>query len=307
MSTAGKWIIGVAVAFAGMGFLVLAMSFFMLMTAVTTSTDDTFEQSYGGNSSHRVALIELNTPIMDSREVIRQIRKFRGRSSVKAMVLRLESPGGGVVPSHEIYREVLRTRQLGIPVVVSMGSVAASGAYYIACAASYVVSNTGSITGSIGVVSQFANYSCLMKKIGVETTTIKSGEFKDTGNPSRAMLPAEKLQLQKTIDDVYDQFVDVVVKGRALKRDSVLALADGRIFTGAQAFDLGLVDTLGTLHTAITVAGTLGKIQGEPRVVHEQEQPAALDFLLGTEARRKLEGFGTRLHDSSPLQYRLLY
>ncbi len=307
MSTAGKWIIGAAVAFAGMGFLVLAMSFFMLMTAVTTSTDDTFEQSYGGNSSHRVALIELNTPIMDSREVIRQIRKFRGRSSVKAIVLRLDSPGGGVVPSHEIYREVLRTRQLGMPVVVSMGSVAASGAYYIACGSSYVVSNPGSITGSIGVVSQFANYHGLMEKIGVETTTIKSGEFKDTGNPSRAMLPAEKLQLQKTIDDVYGQFVDVVVKGRSMKRDSVLALADGRIFTGAQAFDLGLVDTLGTLHTAITVAGTLGKIQGEPRVVHEQERPSALDFLLGTEARKKLEGIGTRLQASSPLQYRLLY
>ena len=307
MSTAGKWIVGIAVAFAGMGFLVLAMSIFMLATAVTTTGSDTYEENFGGSSTNRVALIEIDSPIFNAEDVIRQLRKYRKRSSVKAIVLRLDSPGGGVVPSHEIYREVQRTRKFGKPVVVSMGSVAASGAYYIACASSYVVSNPGSITGSIGVISEFADYSDLMEKIGVETTTIKSGEYKDTGSPTRPMRPDEKLQLQKTIDDVYAQFVDVVARGRSLDRDSVRVLADGRIFTGTQAYRHGLVDTLGTLQTAITVAGTLGKIQGEPRIVREQEQPAALDFLLGTETRKNIQGIGTRLQNSSPLQYRLPY
>ncbi|MCB2204166.1 signal peptide peptidase SppA [bacterium] len=307
MSTAGKWIIGIAVTFAGIGFLVLAMSVFMLATAVTTSTSDSYEQSYGGSSAGRVGLIELSEPITDAEDVIRQLRKYRRRSSVKAIVLRLDSPGGGVVPSHEIYREVLRTRQLGTPVVVSMGSVAASGAYYIACGASYVVSNPGTLTGSIGVISQFADFSELMENVGIHSTTIKSGKFKDTGSPTRPMQEQEKLQLQNTIDNVYEQFVSVVVKGRHLPRDSVLALADGRVFTGQQALGFGLVDTLGTLHTAVIVAGNLGKMQGEPRVVREEEVPNALDYLLGAKARKELEGLQTRLQQGSPLQYRLLY
>jgi protease-4 len=307
MSSAGKWIVGIVVAFAGMGFLVLAMSIFMFSTAITTTGSESYEESSGGNSTYRVAVIALEEPIFDPSDVIRQLRKYRDRSSVKALVLRLDSPGGGVVPSHEIYEEVLRTRKLGKPVVVSMGSVAASGAYYIACAASLVVSNPGTITGSIGVVSEFSNYEELMDKIGVKTTTIKSGEFKDIGNPARPMQPQEKEQLQKTIDNVYGQFVDVVVKGRKIKRDSVLAMADGRIFTGEQAYHLGLVDTLGTLHTAVIMAGTLGKIQGEPRIVREREQPSALDYLLGSRARKRLEDMSTRLQNSGPLQYRLLY
>ena len=295
------------VAFAGMGFLVLAMAVFMFATAITATGVDSYEETSGGNSTHRVAVVELREPIFDAEEILRQLRKYRDRNSVRAIVLRLDSHGGAVVPSHEIYEEVQRTVKLGKPVVVSMGSVAASGAYYIACGASYVVSNPGTITGSIGVVSEFANYQELMNKIGVETTTIKSGEFKDIGNPTRPMSDVERRQLQETIDDIYAQFVDVVVKGRKLTEDSVRTLADGRIYTGAQAYALGLVDTLGTLQTAIIMAGTLGKIEGEPRVVKEKEQPAALDYLLGSRARKNIEEIGTRLQNGSPLQYRLLY
>ncbi|PLX31076.1 MAG: signal peptide peptidase SppA [Ignavibacteria bacterium] len=307
MSSAGKWILGIAVATAGVGFIVLAFSVFMLATAVTASSVDTYDETTGGSSSGRVALIEVTDVLVDSEDVIRQLRKYRDRSSVKAIVLRLESPGGGVVPSHEIYEEVRRTRKLGTPVVASMGSVAASGAYYIACGASRVVANPGTITGSIGVISEFTNFRELLDKIGVQNTTIKSGEFKDLGNPSRPMREHERAFLQKTIDNVYDQFVDVVVRGRGLSEDSVRSLADGRIYTGEQAYDSGLIDTLGTLLTAVTIAGNLGKIQGEPRIVRERESEKLFDLLMGTETRKTIEQMGTRMHNRTPLEYRFNY
>ena len=307
MSSAGKWIIGIIAAFAGMGFIILAMAVFMFATAVTAPETDTYEESWGGTSSDRVALIEIETPIFDAEEVVRQLRKYRQWSSVKAIVLRLDSPGGAVVPSHEIYEEVLRTKKHGKPVVVSMGSVAASGAYYIACGASRIVSNPGTITGSIGVVSEFASFGALLDKIGVKTTVIKSGEYKDIGNPAREMSTRERDHLQRTIDNIYKQFVDVVVRGRNLPDDSVRALADGRIYTGEQAYAYGLVDTLGTLQTAVTLAGTLGKIAGEPRITREREEESILDLVLGTQTRKSIEHMGSRLREQTPLEYRLIY
>ncbi len=308
MSNSGKWIVGMAAGFAGLAFLVMALAFFVLATAVTSqSTTDTVEETYGGVGSERVAIIEIFSTITDADDVIRQLRKYRKRSSVKAIVLRLDSPGGAVVPSHEIWEEVRRTRNYGKPVVASMGSVAASGAYYIACGADVIVANPGSITGSIGVISEFSSFQALLKKIGIENTTIKSGEFKDTGNPSRPMRPAEKEYLQRTINNVYDQFVGVVVKGRNMKVDSVRGLADGRIFTGEQAYGNGLVDTLGTLYTAIRIAGNLGKIKGEPRVMREKEEETLLDLLVGTNARHSIEQMGTQMQDGGPLEYRMHY
>lgn len=294
--------------FAGFAFLVMAMSFFLLATAVTSeSTTDTVEDTYGGAGSERVAIVEISSTIVDAENIIRQLRKYRKRSSVKAIVVRLNSPGGAVVPSHEIWEEVRRTRKYGKPVVVSMGSVAASGAYYIACAADVIVANPGTITGSIGVISEFASIQPLLEKIGIENTTIKSGEFKDTGSPSRRMLPAEKEYLQRTINNVYEQFVDVVVKGRDMQIDSVRKLADGRIYTGQQAYDNGLVDTLGTLYTAIRIAGNLGKITGEPRVMREKEVETLLDMLVGTRARQTIEQMGTQIQQGGPLEYRMHY
>lgn len=307
MSSAGKWIIGIIAAFAGMGFIILAMAVFMLATAVTAPESDTYEDSWGGTSSDRVALIEIKTPIFDAEDVVRQLRKYRQWSTVKAIVLRLDSPGGAVVPSHEIYEEVLRTEKHGKPVVVSMGSVAASGAYYIACGASRIVSNPGTITGSIGVVSEFASFGELLEKIGIETTVIKSGEYKDIGNPAREMSEREREHLQRTIDNIYDQFVEVVVRGRNLTDDSVRVLADGRIYTGEQAYNLGLVDTLGTLQTAVTLAGTLGKIEGEPRITREREEESLMDIIMGSQTRKTIEDMGSRLRNQTPLEYRLIY
>ncbi|MBE0644819.1 MAG: signal peptide peptidase SppA [Bacteroidetes bacterium] len=308
MGNSGRWIVGILAGFAGMAFLVMALAFFLLVTAVTTdASSDTVEETYGGSGSERVAIVEIAAPIVDAEDVIRQLRKYRARSSVKAVVLRLDSPGGGVVPSHEIYEEVRRMRNYGKPVVVSMGSVAASGAYYIACAADVIVANPGTITGSIGVISEFANFQSLLEKIGIESTTITSGEFKDTGNPTRHMRPEERAYLQRTIDNVYEQFVDIVARGRGMEADSVRNLADGRIYTGEQAYGNGLVDTLGTLYTAIRIAGNLGKIKGEPRVMREKEQETLLDLLVGTRARHSIEQMGTQMQPGGPLEYRMHY
>ncbi|MFA6233011.1 MAG: signal peptide peptidase SppA [Bacteroidota bacterium] len=308
MGNSGKWIVGIVAGFAGLAFLVMSLSFFLLITAVTSeSTTDTVEDTYGGAGSERVAIVQISSTIVESEDIIRQLRKYRKRSSVKAIVLRLDSPGGAVVPSHEIWEEVRRTRSYGKPVVASMGSVAASGAYYIACGADVIVANPGTITGSIGVISQFASFQQLLEKIGIESTTIKSGEFKDTGNPSRRMRPEEIEYLQRTIDNVYEQFVDIVARGRDMAPDSVRVLADGRIYTGQQAYKNGLVDTLGTLYTAIRIAGNLGKIKGEPRVMQEKEKETLLDILVGTRARRSIEQMGTQVQPGGPLEYRMHY
>lgn len=308
MGSGGKWIVGIVAIFAGGAFMVMALAFFLLATAITTEpTTDSMEDTFGSAGSERVAIIDINTPIMDAEDIIRQLRKYRKRGSVKAIVLRLNSPGGAVVPSHEIYEEVRRTRKHGKPVIASMGSVAASGAYYIACAADIIVANPGSVTGSIGVISEFTNIKPLLDKIGIGHSTITSGKFKDTGSPIRPMRPEEREYLQRTIDDIYGQFVDVVIRGRNMDADSVRQLADGRIFTGRQAMKSGLVDTLGTLYTAIRIAGNLGKIKGEPRVMREKERESLLDMFVGARASRSLERLGSSLQHETPLEYRMLY
>ncbi len=303
MSNATKWIFAIIAVFTGLVMLFFAMAVLMLSTAITTAGSDTYED-VSGTGLEKVAIIEIDEPIVESREIIRKIKKYRNRSSVKAIVLRLNSPGGGVVPSHEIYEEVLRTRGRGKPVVASMGSVAASGAYYIACGANIIVANPGSLTGSIGVISQFNSFQELLTKIGIESTTIKSGKFKDIGNPARSMREDEIRQLQGTINNVYEQFVSVVVKGRLLSDDSVRILADGRIYSGEQAYNVGLVDTLGTLQTAISIAGTLGKIEGEPKITREVKREPLFDQLFQNTTTEAIEDVRVLL-DRPPLEYRL--
>lgn len=305
MNNTGKWILGILAGFFGLALLFFAFTLFMVTTTVTTQTSDTYEESYG-SGSERVAIVEIDGPIVSSDEIVRKLQKYRKRGSVKAIVIRLDSPGGGVVPSHEIYEEVRRTSSRGIPVVISMGSVAASGAYYIACGADLIVSNPGSITGSIGVISAFTNLQELLGKIGVQRTTIASGKFKDTGDPSRAMREDEVAQIRETIMNVHRQFVDIVVRGRKnMSRDSIEALADGRIFSGEQAYLLGLVDTLGTLETAVSIAGTLGKIEGEPRVVRERSREPFIDRILGNGASTTFQQMRERLSAEAPLEYRM--
>lgn len=232
---------------------------------------------FGGE---RVAVVRIEGVIVDSRDAIEELRKFRENPNVKAIVLRIDSPGGGVVPSQEIYSEVLKTRTEGrVKVVTSMGNLAASGGYYIAAATDRIVANPGTLTGSIGVIMELANVRGLMEKVGVQSVVIKSGKHKDLASPFRTMSVEDRAILQTVLDDVHDQFIQAVAAGRAMKVDQVRDLADGRIFTGRQARTVKLVDELGDLQDAIKLAGKMGGIAGEPRVVETRKRFSLRDLL----------------------------
>jgi len=232
---------------------------------------------FGGE---RVAVVRIEGVIVDSRDAIEELRKFRENPNVKAIVLRIDSPGGGVVPSQEIYSEVLKTRTEGrVKVVTSMGNLTASGGYYIAAATDRIVANPGTLTGSIGVIMELANVRGLMEKVGVQSVVIKSGKHKDLASPFRAMSVEDRAILQTVLDDVHDQFIQAVAAGRAMKVDQVRDLADGRIFTGRQARTVKLVDELGDLQDAIKLAGKMGGIAGEPRVVETRKRFSLRDLL----------------------------
>ncbi len=248
--------------------------------------------------AEKVAVLPINGLIIDSEATIDQFRKYVKDDSVKAIVLRLNTPGGGVGPSQEIYEEVRKARGKKV-LVVSMGAVAASGGYLIACASDRIFANPGSITGSIGVIMKFVNVEDLIEKIGLKGFVVKSGAFKDIGSPIREMKPEERQLLQSVIDNVHAQFVDSVAEGRKIAREDVLTIADGRVFTGEQAKELGLVDSLGNLEDAIAEAGKMAKIEGEPRVVTPPKKRFSIFELLRDEAERiiyeKLSGTRFRL------------
>jgi protease-4 len=236
----------------------------------------------------RVGVISVSGMISDSESTIEQLKKFVKDDSVKAIVLRINSPGGGVAPSQEIYEEVKKARAKK-PILASLGALAASGGYYIACATQRVYANPGTITGSIGVIMPFMNVKDLVEKLGVKGMTVKSGAFKDMGSPLRDMTPGERELLQGVVDNVHLQFVNAVADGRNLDREHVLRIADGRIFTGEQAKGLGLVDVLGNLEDAISDAGKIGKISGEPKVVTSPKKKISFLELLREETRSLID------------------
>ena len=221
----------------------------------------------------RVGLIRIEGVILESRSTIGELKRFGENPSVKAIVLRIDSPGGGVVPSQEIHDAVQRVRNKNNKAVIaSMGSVAASGGYYIAVATDRIMANSGTLTGSIGVIMEMANVEGLLKKIGVEGVVIKSGRFKDVGSPLRKMSDEEHELLQSVMDDVHRQFIEAVAAGRGLDVTVVQALADGRIFTGRQAKDSKLVDELGDLEAAIQLAADVAGIEGVPKVIEPRRR-----------------------------------
>lgn len=219
-----------------------------------------------GFSTGKVAVVNIKGVIVESRQTIDEIKQYRKDPTIKAIVIRVDSPGGAVVPSQEIYEEIKRTISVK-PVVVSMGSVAASGGYYISCPATKIVANSGTLTGSIGVLIEIPNIKGLLDKIGVKAEVIKSGRYKDITSPFKSLQNDEREVLQQLIDDVHEQFIKAVAEGRKIPIDKVKKIADGRVFTGLKAKELGLVDEIGDLDYAIKVAAQLGKIKGEPQVV----------------------------------------
>ena len=254
------------------GLLVAAVVGFSLLTSRT------LDSSWLGGE--KVAVVRIEGVILDSREAIEELRKFRDNPSIKAIVLRIDSPGGGVVPSQEIYAEVLKVRTEGkVKIVASMGNLAASGGYYIAAATDKIVANPGTLTGSIGVIMELANVQGLLQKVGVQSVVIKSGKHKDLASPFRTMSPEERALLQSVLDDVHDQFIQAVAAGRAMKVEQVRELADGRIFTGQQARAAKLVDELGDLQDAIKLAARMVGIAGEPRVVETRKRFSLRDLL----------------------------
>jgi protease-4 len=240
----------------------------------------------GGKSSRlsfgdKIAIVEIKGVISQSSWIIEELQQYLADDGVKAIILRIDSPGGGVGPAQEIYREVMRIKSTSKKkVITSMGSVAASGGYYIACASDLIVANPGTITGSIGVIMQFSNFEELLKKIGIKGMVLKSGEHKDIGSPFREMTPEEKAIMQEVLDNVHQQFIQAVADGRKLDRSKVAQIADGRILTGEQAKNLGLVDQMGNLQDTIDIAAKMVGIVGKPNVLYPKKRLSIWELLM---------------------------
>jgi len=253
---------------------------------------------------NKIGVIEVRGVIANSKPILNTLDEYRKNSSIKGILLRIESPGGGVGPSQEIYREVVRVSKTK-PVLASLGGIAASGGYYIAAGAKKIVANPGTLTGSIGVIINFGNFTELFKKIGYKPITIKSGKFKDIGNPGREMKPEEKEYLEKLVKNVHEQFVNDVARGRKLPVEKVKNIADGRIFTGQQAKELGLVDELGNFQDAVKELAKMAKIKGEPKLVYPTpKRRGVIDILFDSEVkewfREQFEGY------LMPLRYQFI-
>ena len=261
------------------GLLILAgifLGFFLLIYTLS---------SLGGGGvdlpgREKIGVVEIKGVIMESRPIVDQLIKFKKSRSVRGIVLRIDSPGGGVAPAQEIYEEVGKIKREK-KVVASIESVGASGGYYIACAADRIVANPGTITGSIGVITEFVNVEQLLQKIGLKSFVVKSGKHKDIMTPTREPTEEDKKILQEVIDNIHNQFIDAVADGRKLDREKVVEIADGRIFSGQQARDLGLVDALGNFQDAIALTAKLAGIEGEPSIIYaEKKKPSLLDFFI---------------------------
>ncbi|MFP3870072.1 MAG: signal peptide peptidase SppA [Syntrophobacteria bacterium] len=266
----------------------LAGSVVFVILAVLLGSIAWFSHLRGSKASlvfgEKVAVLEIKGIIGDAQPIMTKLARFTRDASVKAVVLRIESPGGGVSPSQELYKEIRRAGRQK-PVVVSMGSVAASGGYYIASAARKIYANPGTITGSIGVILKFTNLEELFEKVGFQVEIIKSGVYKDVGNPARKMTPRERAHLQQMIDNIHQQFVRDVARARRLPIEEVRKIADGRICAGEQAKELGLVDELGNLKDAIDAAAEMAAIKGEPKVIYpDREKRSLVDYLLNRAA-----------------------
>ena len=227
----------------------------------------------------QVAIVEVEGIILDVDELVRDLRRHRDNPLVRAVVIRINSPGGVVGPTQEVHQALTRLRAAGKPVVASLGAVAASGGYYIAVAADQIYANPGTLTGSIGVIMQMANLEALFKKVGVDYVVVKAGAFKDIGNLSRPMTSEERRVLQALLDDVHGQFIAAVADGRRLDAGTVRAFADGRIFSGVQAKDLKMIDALGSLEDAVNRAATMAGLPVPPRVIPPRKRLSIFDLV----------------------------
>lgn len=268
-----------------LGTLIIGMLFGVAALVMAVIPEDSGFRIGGGD----IAVIDIRDQIVESRYVLEEIDRYREDNSVKAVLVRIDSPGGAVGPSQEIYAELLKLRQEKV-VVASLGSMAASGGYYIAAAAQTIVANPGTLTGSIGAIMEFMNLEDLYRWAHIQYVTVKSGDFKDMGSSARPLRAEEKALLQAMVDNVLSQFVRAIADGRGLPLEQVRAIADGRIFTGEQALALGLVDRLGNFNDAVDVTAELAGITGRPHLIRAREKRVDLfelflDDVAGSLAR----------------------
>jgi protease IV len=267
-------------------FLVGGGLFALFVAAVFTLVYFSFsgrdEESFSGFGS-KIGVVDLEGAILSPKQVVKQLKQFANDNSIKAIILHVNSPGGGVAASEEIYREVKRIRdEKKKRIVASIETVGASGAYYIASATNKIYADKGSIVGSIGVIAEWVNYGELLKWAKLNAITMKAGEFKDTGSPTREMTSAERAYLQTLIDNMHGQFVQAVAEGRHAKVDDIRAIADGKVWTGEEALPLKLVDELTDFEGAVKDTARAVNISGEPSLVWPpKERRSGLDLLFG--------------------------
>ena len=256
----------------------------LALVGISSITSEWVQQG----TKNRIGIVDITGLITDSQYIINQVKKFRQDKRIRGIILRIDSPGGAVGPSQEIYDEVLKTRESGKTIYASMGALAASGGYYIASAAEKIFANPGTLTGSIGVIMAFSNAKGLMEKIGLQPEIVKAGEYKDIGSPARAMTQKERNLLQSVVTDVHQQFIEAVASGRDISVAEVTKIADGRILTGRQAYSLNLVDQMGGLQVSIDQLAHKVGIIGSPKIIKETPRVGFLDWVLKSTVNQSL-------------------
>ena len=256
----------------------------LALVGISSITSEWVQQG----TKNRIGIVDITGLITDSLYITNQVKKFRQDKRIRGIILRIDSPGGAVGPSQEIYDEVLKTRESGKTIYASMGALAASGGYYIASAAEKIFANPGTLTGSIGVIMAFSNAKGLMEKIGLQPEIVKAGEYKDIGSPARAMTQKERNLLQSVVTDVHQQFIEAVASGRDISVAEVTKIADGRILTGRQAYSLNLVDQIGGLQVSIDQLAHKVGIIGSPKIIKETPRVGFLDWILKSTVNQSL-------------------
>lgn len=287
MDRRAAWILGLV--FGGL-FLCLFAFMALAWVAVQSGRSGNIMARAGGD---RVGVVEVTGIIGDDKIILRELREFAEDPRIRAVVVRIDSPGGSVGPSQEIF-EAMRRLQKKKHVLASMGSIAASGGFYVAMGAEKVFANPGTLTGSIGVISEFPNVTGFLKWAGVDMRTITAGKMKDAGSPFREMSPDERAYLQAMLNDVHDQFIAAVVESRKLSEEEVRKVADGRVFTGRKAKELKLVDELGGLQDAVREAGKLAGLKGEPRMEYPSKERPLFRAMFGDEAQSLVHALAVR-------------
>jgi len=272
----------------------------LVAVMLTFSGDDGTDLAF----SDRIQVVDLDGELVESRPILDQLKRYEDSNSVKAILLNIDSPGGGVAVSQEIYTEIKRLRDKKDKVVIAyLSSTGASGAYYVACAANKIVANPGTIVGSIGVIAEWVNYADLMQWAKLKDIVFKTGEFKDTGSPSRALTENEKKYFQGLIDDMYVQFVEAVASGRKLDLPEVRSLADGRVFTGRDAKARKLIDEIGNFQDAVDLTAKLAGISGKPRLIRLSRRRVTLLDVLTTDLSRFVPFNGQSMKSQIKFQY----